>query len=212
MGVVKSSAKLMVRAAVVSVNTTLVLALTSPLNVAPLLCTKVNVFKGVTKPTVLATFNAPVAVASMVSDWASAVEPSTAPPNVNAAPPVVNHAWSVNVMAVPASPRLITPAPLVLICPAMLMWLGAVAVKPPVKINVSVAASPKVKVPVLLNTVLAATAVLAPSNFKLNALPDVLRSGVVRLATNVTSRVALVSLNTTLVLALTSPVNVAPLL
>ncbi len=33
------------------------------------------------------------------------------------------------------------------------MMLGAVAVKPPAKVNVSVALLPKVKLPVLLNTV-----------------------------------------------------------
>ena len=50
------------------------------------------------------------------------------------------------------------------------MLLGAVAVKPPAKLNTSLALLPKVKMPVLLNTVAACVPlmlVLEPNNVKL---------------------------------------------
>ena len=96
-------------------------------------------------------------MAFKVSDWVLAALPLTAPLMFKLPPAVVRTTSSVRVTPVAEpitlSPKLITPAPLVLICPAALMVLGAVAVKPPAKLKVSVALLPNVRVPVLLNTV-----------------------------------------------------------
>ena len=113
-------------------------------------------------------------MAFKVSDWVSAVLPLTAPLMFKAPPAVVRVTSSVNVTPVAepttASPKLITPTPLVLICPAALMALGDVAVRPPAKVNTSLALLPKVRVPVLLNTVAARVPlmlVFEPNNAKL---------------------------------------------
>ena len=107
----------------------------------------------------LVTLTVPALVAFNVNDCVLAVVPLTVPLMFKVPPAVVNTTSSVNVTPVGeptvASPKLITPAPLVLICPAALMLLGAVAVKPPAKVNTSLALLPKVKIPVLLNTVAA---------------------------------------------------------
>ena len=122
-----------------------------------MLFVRVRVLRDVVWPKVLVTLTVPALVAFKVSDWVLAVLPLTAPLMFNAPPAVVSTTSSVNVTPVAeptvASPKLITPTPLVLICPAALMLLGAVAVKPPAKVKVSVALLPKVKMPVLLNTV-----------------------------------------------------------
>ena len=127
--------------------------------VAPLLCVSVRVLRDVVWPNVLVTLTVPALVAFKVSDCVLAVLPLTAPLMFKLPPAVLRTTSSVNVTPVAeptvASPKLITPAPLVLICPAALMLLGAVAVKPPAKLKVSVALLPKVKLPVLLNTVAA---------------------------------------------------------
>ena len=122
----------------------------------------------------LVTLTVPALVAFKVSDWVLAVLPLTAPLMFNAPPAVVSTTSSVNVTPVGeptvASPKWITPAPLVLICPAELMLLGDVAVKPPANVKLSVAWLPKVRVPVLLNTVGARVPlmlVFEPNNAKL---------------------------------------------
>ena len=61
--------------------------------------------------------------------------------------------------------------PLLVNAPAKLMLLGAVAVKPALKVNVSAAASPKVKDPVLANVEELAMVVVEPVNAKSYA-PD----------------------------------------
>ena len=122
----------------------------------------------------LVTLTVPALVAFKVSDWVLAVLPLTAPWMFNVPPAVVRVTSSVNVTPVAepivASPKLITPAPLVLICPAELMLLGDVAVKPPANVKLSVAWLLKVRVPVLLNTVGARVPlmlVFEPNNAKL---------------------------------------------
>ena len=96
-------------------------------------------------------------MAFKVSDWVSAALPLTTPLMFKAPPAVVSVTSSVKVTPVAeptvASPKLIAFEPLVLICPAALMFEGAVAVRPRAKVNMSVALLPKVRVPVLLNTV-----------------------------------------------------------
>ena len=93
------------------------------------------------------------------------------------------------------------------------MVLGDVAVKPPAKVNTSLALLPKVKLPVLLNTVAACVPlmlVLEPNNTKLYPLAVVVSVGVVRLSAKVMVRPATVLLNTTLVSAFTAAAKVAP--
>ena len=122
----------------------------------------------------LVTLTAPALVAFKVSDWVSAALPLIAPLIFNAPPAVVRVTSSVNVTPVAeptvASPKLMTPTPLVLICPDALMVLADVAVRPPAKLKMSVAWLPKVRVPVLLNTVAACVplmVVFKPKNAKL---------------------------------------------
>jgi len=124
-----------------------------------------------------------------LSDWVLAVLPLTAPLMFKAPPAVVRVTSSVNVTPVAeptvASPKLMTPTPLVLICPAALIVLGDVAVRPPAKVNTSLALLPNVRVPVLLNTVGVSaleTLVLLPSSAKLYPLAVVVSVGVVRLS------------------------------
>ena len=101
----------------------------------------------------------PALVAFKVNDCELTVLPLTAPLMFNVPPAVVSTTSSVSVTPVAeptvASPKLMMPTPVVLICPAALIALGAVAVKPPAKVNESAALLPKVRVPVLLNAVAA---------------------------------------------------------
>ena len=122
----------------------------------------------------LVTLTVPALVASRVRDCVLAVVPLTAPLIFKLPPAVVSVTSSVNVTPVGestvASPKLMAFKPLVLICPAALMLLGAVAVKPPAKVKLSDALLPKVSVPVLLNTVAACVPlmlVLLPCKAKL---------------------------------------------
>ncbi len=148
--------------------------MTADAKVAPLLWMSVRVLSDVVWPNVLLTLTAPALVAFKVSDWVSAVVPLTAPLMFSAPPAVVRVTSSVKVTPVAeptvASPKLIAFEPLVLICPAALMALGDVAVRPPAKLKLSVAWLPKVRVPVLLNTVAACVSlmlVFEPNNAKL---------------------------------------------
>ncbi len=148
--------------------------MTADANVAPLLFVSVKVLRDVVWPNVLVTLTLPALVAFKVSDWVLAVVPLTAPLMFKLPPAVLSTTSSVRVTPVAepttASPKLMTPTPLVLIWPARLMALGDVAVKPPAKVNTSLALLPKVKLPVLLNTVGAralVTLVLLPSKAKL---------------------------------------------
>ncbi len=156
-GVVRLSWKVMLCPAAVLLNTTLVPAVTPDANVAPLLCVSVSVLRDVFWPNVLVTLTVPALVAFNVNDCVLAVVPLTAPLMFKLPPAVVSVTSSVNVTPVAeptvASPKLMALKPLVLICPAALMVLGDVAVKPPAKVNTSLALLPKVRVPVLLNTV-----------------------------------------------------------
>ncbi len=112
----------------------------------------------------LVTLTVPALVAFKVNDCVLAVVPLTAPLMFKAPPVVVRVTSSVRVTPVAeptvASPKLITPTPLVLICPAALIELGEVAVKPPAKVKLSDALLPKVSVPVLLNTVAACVSLM----------------------------------------------------
>ncbi len=96
-------------------------------------------------------------MAFKVNDCVLAVLPLTSPLMFKLPPEVLSTTSSVRVTPVAepttVSPKLMTPTPLVLIWPARLMALGDVAVKPPAKLNTSLALLPKVRVPVLLNTV-----------------------------------------------------------
>ena len=155
-------------------NTTLVSALTLDAKVAPLTCVSVSVLRDVFWPNVLVTLTLPALVAFKVSDWVLAEVPLTAPLMFKLPPAVVSTTSSVRVIVVAEpttlSPKLMAFKPLVLIWPAALMALGAVAVRPPAKVKLSVALLPKVRVPVLLNTVgiwLLVTLVLLPCKTKL---------------------------------------------
>ena len=148
--------------------------MTDDANVAPLLCVSVSVLSEVVWPSVLVTLTAPALVAFKVSDCVLAVVPLTAPLMFKVPPAVVRTTSSVKVTPVAeptvASPKLIAFKPLVLICPAALMPLGDVAVSPPAKLNTSLALLPKVRLPVLLNTVGARVPlmlVLEPNSAKL---------------------------------------------
>ena len=136
--------------------------------------------------------------------------PWTAPPSVSAPPAVVSQVSSVKVKPVFASPKDMTPAPLELMRPATLIALGALAVKPPAKLKVSVAASPSVKLPVFKKVVALVMAVFAPNNAKLYPRPVVVNVGVTKLFANV--RVLAVSLSTTLESVFTAAAKVAELL
>ncbi len=133
-------------------------------NVAPLLFVRVRVLRDVVCPNVLVTLTVPALVAFNVNDCMLAVVPLTVPLMFKVPPAVVRTTSSVRVTPVGeptvASPRLMMPTPLVLICPAELMLLGAVAVRPPAKVKLSVDWLPKVRVPVLLNTVAAMVPVM----------------------------------------------------
>ena len=122
----------------------------------------------------LVTLTAPALVAFKVNDCVLAVVPLTAPLMFKVPPAVLSTTSSVSVTPVAEpttlSPKLMAFKPLVLICPAALMLLGDVAVKPPAKVNVSVALLPKVMLPVLLNTVatwVSLMVVFEPNNAKL---------------------------------------------
>ena len=148
--------------------------MTADTKVAPLLWVRVRVLSDVVWPKVLVTLTVPALVAFKVSDCVLAVVPLTAPLMFKVPPAVVSVTSSVNVTPVAeptvASPKLIAFEPLVLICPAALMALGDVAVRPPAKVIMSVAWLPKVRVPVLLNTVAACVPlmlVFEPNNAKL---------------------------------------------
>ena len=148
--------------------------MTDSSKVALLLFVSVSVLIDVVWPTVLVTLTVPALVAFKVNDCVLAVVPLTAPLIFKLPPAVVSTTSSVNVTPVAeptvASPKLMALKPLVLICPAALMVLGDVAVKPPAKVNTSLALLPKVKIPVLLNTVAACVPlmlVLLPCKAKL---------------------------------------------
>ena len=91
-----------------------------------------------------------------VNDW---VAPDTAPPRVrlrlpDVPPEVFIEVFAAKVIGVPLSP--IEVFPLLVNVPAKVTELGAVAVKPALKVNISPAALPSVKVPVFKNSVAAA--------------------------------------------------------
>ncbi len=113
--------------------------MTADANVAPLLFVSVKVLRDVVWPNVLVTLTLPALVAFKVSDWVLAVVPLTAPLMFKLPPAVLITTSSVRVTPVAEpvtlSPKLIAFKPLVLICPAALMPLGEVAVKPPAKVN-----------------------------------------------------------------------------
>ncbi len=133
--------------------------MTAAANVAPLLFVSVSVLRDVVWPSELVTLTVPALVAFKVRDCVLAVVPLTAPLMFKLPPAVESVTSSVNVTPVAeptvASPKLMAFKPLVLICPAALMLIGDVAVKPPAKVKLSVAWLPNVRVPVLLNTVAA---------------------------------------------------------
>ncbi len=83
--------------------------------------------------------------------------PSTVPLSSKLPMPALKVVSSVR--ATGAVPREML-ALVVLICPAALMFVGDVAVKPPAKVRLSVAWLPKVRVPVLLNTVAACVSLM----------------------------------------------------
>ncbi len=93
--------------------------MTLDVKVAPLLFVSVSVLSEVVCPTVLVTLTVPALVAFKVSDCVLAMVPLTAPLMFKLPPAVVSVTSSVNVTPVAeptvASPKLITPTPLVLI-------------------------------------------------------------------------------------------------
>ncbi|BEI37605.1 hypothetical protein PHIN7_13290 [Polynucleobacter sp. HIN7] len=88
--------------------------------------------------------------------------PVTAPPKVKLA---FAAAVVIDVLAARVTPVLLSPTlqalPLVKL-PAKVMLLGAVAVIPPLKVKLSLAASPKTKVPVFAKVTLLVTEFVAP--------------------------------------------------
>ena len=93
--------------------------MTGDAKVAPLLFVSVNVLSEVVWPKVLVTLTVPALVTFKVNDCVLAVVPLTAPLIFKLPPAVVRTTSSVNVTPVGeptvASPKLITPTPLVLI-------------------------------------------------------------------------------------------------
>ena len=116
----------------------------------------------VAPPTAAVNVVAPVVLT--VNDLAVKLAVLMVPPKLTLALPAATDTSSVNTQGAPPK---VTAAFAVLIRPAALMLLGAVAVKPPAKLKASVASSPKVKLPVWLNTVLLVTVVCAPKSFTL---------------------------------------------
>ncbi len=88
--------------------------------------------------------------------------PVTAPPTVKLA---FAAAVVIDVLAARVTPVLLSPTlqvlPLVKL-PARVILLGSVAVTPPLKVKLSLAASPKTKVPVFANVTLLVTEFVAP--------------------------------------------------
>ena len=170
---VRLSAKDTVAASVVSVMATVVASTVSLKVVPPLL---VIVIVPISVPTASATATTPV-VSMVKFDGLPASVPSTASrlmalaipvPTVKVAssariasprsirpvaePPIL--ALAVTATAVSASPNVIVLAPVVAaIVPAILRADGAVAVRPPLKVMLSVASLPKVTAPVFRNSV-----------------------------------------------------------
>ena len=161
--VLRLCAKRMVCPAVVSLNTTAVSAVTGALKVAPSLWLRVSVLSEVVWPKAPVTLTAPVEPAFKVNDWVLARVPLSAPLMFKAPPAVLSVTSSCNTSAVLLSPKVMT-AWVVATVPPMLRLLGAVTTKPPSKAKLSVAASPKVKVPVFKNVVAAVTCVFEPTN------------------------------------------------
>ena len=147
-------------------SATLVPVVTALSKVAPLLCTKVNVFNATLWPTLPTTLTAPVLPALSVNDCVLAVVPLTAPPSVRLPPLVLSVRSSPKVSAVLLSPKLMAVW-VVFRVPAALRPAGAVALIPPAKVRVSPAALPSTKLPVFKKVVAvlaALTCVCVPSN------------------------------------------------
>ncbi len=139
----------------------------------------------------------------------SATAPLTVPPKVMSAVPEFKVTASTKVMGVLLSPKLMTVLAVFKV-PPMLMLLGAVATKPPVKVKLSPAALPSFKVPVFKNSVAPVTLVVAPKSDTLYPLAVVVSAAVLRLSANSMVRPACVLDNQTCVSALTGLLKVAP--
>jgi len=139
----------------VSVSTTLVPAVTAPVNVAPPDCVSLSVARLVVPPTASAQFTVPAVPAFSSRLCVFAAVPFTVPPTTMFPPAATPPAFVVSMTLRPpastrpvsASPR-VTRSPLVLSCPFSVTWPGAVAVRPPLNRRMSAAAFPKVSAPV----------------------------------------------------------------
>ena len=89
--------------------------------------------------------------------------PLIEPPKVIAPPAVLRVRSPLRVIAVLLSPRC-SVVLVVAIVPAALMAVGAVAITPPVKVNVSVLALPRTRLPVFRNVVALVTLVVPPNS------------------------------------------------
>ena len=125
----------------------------------PLLVVKLA--KASTKPTLLLKVVTPVLL--MVKACVVLAAESTVLLRLIAPVPALKEVLAFKVIAV--LPKEI-PALLVLITPPMLIVFAAVAVKPPAKLKVSVAALPNTTLPVFKRVVLPFTLVLLPNNSK----------------------------------------------
>ena len=151
---VRAPVNSMAAASVVSVKTTLVPVVTAPVKVAPLLFVTVRVASEVPVPIVLLAAIAPPVPAFSVRLCVLATVPATAPPRVMPAPAAVPPLLVVSMIeVVPASVTAVLPSPSDTACPAVrtspfsVTPEGAVAVRPPVKVSTSAAASPSCSVP-----------------------------------------------------------------
>jgi len=138
----------------VSVSTTLVPAVTAPVNVAPPDCVSLSVARLVVPPTASAQFTVPAVPAFSSRLCVFAAVPFTVPPTTMFPPAATPPAFVVSMTLRPpastrpvsASPR-VTRSPLVLSCPFSVTWPGAVAVRPPLNRRMSAAASPRPRLP-----------------------------------------------------------------
>ena len=85
------------------------------------------------------------------------------PPKVNPPPEVLRVRSPVRVSGVLASPKLMAVF-VVAMVPAALIAAGAVAMRPPVNVNVSVAALPRTRLPVFKKLVALVTLVVLPNS------------------------------------------------
>ena len=109
------------------------------------------------------TLMAPVLPAFRVNDSVLLVVPLIVPPKVNPPPEVLRVRSPVRVSGVLASPKLMAVF-VVAMVPAALIAAGAVAMRPPENVKVSVDELPSTRLPVFRNVVALVMLVVLPNN------------------------------------------------